>query len=132
MTTDQPDWQRLQKALTIEAEQGFTNLQGRQYRFCEFLCLTFGKFPTDLPSSERRQWQNLAMEYASYPNLELEARRELVVQTRQYLWQLEKNWGSGEETIQNSKYPAGRPPVYKIQNYVLQWGFKPQRKTGNP
>jgi hypothetical protein len=27
-------------------------------------------------------------------------------------------------TIQNSKF--------KIQNYVLQWGFKPQRKTGNP
>ncbi|MBW4508657.1 MAG: ATP-dependent DNA helicase RecG [Scytonematopsis contorta HA4267-MV1] len=108
MTTDQPDWQRLQKALAIEAEQGFTNLQGRQYRFCEFLSLTFGRFPTDLPSSERRQWQNLAMEFANYPNLELEARRELVVQTRQYLWRLEQGVGSGEETIQNSKF--------KIQN----------------
>ncbi|MDF5733741.1 MAG: hypothetical protein PUP92_38665, partial [Rhizonema sp. PD38] len=60
MTNDKPDWLRLQKALAVEAEQGFTDLVGKQHRFSEFLTLTLGKFPTTLPSVERRRWQELA------------------------------------------------------------------------
>jgi ATP-dependent DNA helicase RecG len=90
MTNDIPDWLRLQKALAIEAEQGFTDLLGKQYRFSEFLSLTFGKFPTVLSSSERRRWQELAVHFAGYPDLELEDRQHLVAQTRAYLYQLQK------------------------------------------
>jgi ATP-dependent DNA helicase RecG len=43
--TESPDWVRLQKALSVEAEKGFTDLVGNQYRFSEFLCLSFGKTP---------------------------------------------------------------------------------------
>jgi ATP-dependent DNA helicase RecG len=99
MTNDTPDWVRLQKALAIEAEQGFTDLVGKQYRFSEFLTLTFGKFPTAIASTERRRWQELATHFAGYPNLELEDRQHLVAQTRSYLYQLQKiteEVGSGE------------------------------------
>jgi ATP-dependent DNA helicase RecG len=99
MTNDQPDWVRLHKALAIEADQGFTDLMGKQYRFSEFLCLTFGKFPTVLPSmeptttlslSERRRWEELAARFANYPHLELEERQHLVAETRRYLYQLQQ------------------------------------------
>ena len=90
MTNDTPDWIRLHKALAIEAEHGFTDLVGKQYRFSEFLSLTFGKFPTVLPSIERRHWQELAVKFASYPNLGMEDRQHLVAETRRYLFQLQK------------------------------------------
>ena len=72
MTNEKPDWIRLHKALAIEAERGFTDLVGREYRFSEFLSLTLGKFPTSLPQTERRRWQGLAVQFASYPHLALE------------------------------------------------------------
>ncbi|MBF2005877.1 MAG: ATP-dependent DNA helicase RecG [Chlorogloeopsis fritschii C42_A2020_084] len=101
MTTDKPDWIRLQKALAIEAEQGFSDLVGKQYRFSEFLTLTFGKFPTALPSTERLRWQELATQFASYPNLEREGRQNLVANTRRYLYQLQQQQedkGNQEDT----------------------------------
>lgn len=88
MAIEKPDWLRLQKALAIEAEQGFTDLVGRQYRFSEFLCLTFGKFPSGVPSEERDRWQQLAAEYADYPSLDIASRQSLVAQTRRYINQL--------------------------------------------
>ncbi len=97
MTNDKPDWLRLQKALAVEAEQGFTDLVGKQHRFSEFLTLTLGKFPTTLPSVERRRWQELAAQYASYQNLELEDRQHLIAQTRSYLHQLQQATEKVEE-----------------------------------
>ncbi len=96
MTNEQPDWIRLQKALAIEAERGFTDLMGREYRFSEFLSLTLGKFPTGLPQIERRRWQGLAVQFASYPHLALEERQHLVAETRRYLSQLQQE-GEGEQ-----------------------------------
>lgn len=93
MNNDKPDWIRLHKALAIEADQGFTDLMGRQYRFSEFLSLTFGKFPTALPPIERRRWQEFAGQFANYPHLELEARQHLVAATRRYLYQLQQEEG---------------------------------------
>ncbi|MBG1244738.1 DNA helicase RecG, partial [Nostoc sp. NZL] len=90
MTNEKPDWIRLHKALAIEAEHGFTDLVGRQYRFSEFLSLTLGKFPTGLPQTERRRWQGLAVQFASYPHLALEERQHLVAETRRYLSQLQQ------------------------------------------
>lgn len=114
MTNDQPDWVRLHKALAIEADQGFTDLMGKQYRFSEFLCLTFGKFPTVLPSmeptatlslSERKRWEELAARFANYPHLELEERQHLVAETRRYLYQLQQ--GLKETTTQpQEKYKS--------------------------
>ncbi|WP_193198135.1 ATP-dependent DNA helicase RecG [Nostoc sp. MG11] len=93
MTNEIPDWIRWQKALAVEAEHGFTDLQGKQYRFSEFLSLTFGKFPIVLAATERRRWHELAAQFANYPNLGLEDRQHLVAETRRYLYQLQQEEG---------------------------------------
>ncbi|PMB42455.1 hypothetical protein CEN47_01285, partial [Fischerella thermalis CCMEE 5319] len=103
MTIEKPDWIRLQKALAIEEEQGFTDLVGRQYRFSEFFTLTFGKFPNDLPSYERRRWQQLAAQFSNYPNLGLEDRKNLVLETSQYLYQLEQQEGEAQTREQGGQ-----------------------------
>jgi ATP-dependent DNA helicase RecG len=113
MTHDKPDWIRLHKALAIEAEQGFTDLMGKQYRFSEFLTLSFGKFPTSLPSVERRHWQELAAEFANYPNLILEDRQHLIAETRRYLYQLQQ----AEGKVGGDEGDGGvTSPYAKIQN----------------
>ena len=116
MTNEKPDWIRLHKALAIEAERGFTDLMGREYRFSEFLSLTLGKFPTGLPQTERRRWQGLAVQFASYPHLALEERQHLVAETRRYLSQLQKE-EQGEQGEQRSKGAGEQGRIYqsKIQ-----------------
>jgi ATP-dependent DNA helicase RecG len=106
MTTDIPDWLRLHKALTVEAEQGFTNLLGKQYRFSEFLTLTFGKFPAGLPSIERRRWQELATSYAKYSDLKLEERQHLIAETRRYLHELQHLVGQTEKVDKQTYSPS--------------------------
>ncbi len=90
MHTELPDWVRLQKALAVEAERGFTDLVGKQYRFSEFLTLSFGKPPAALPLSDRRRWQEMAVQFANYPQLALEERQHLVAEARRYLHQIDK------------------------------------------
>ncbi|WP_066379468.1 MULTISPECIES: ATP-dependent DNA helicase RecG [unclassified Anabaena] len=108
MTNEQPDWIRLHKALTVEAEYGFQDLMGKQYRFSEFLSLTFGKFPSGLPSIERRRWQDLAIQFAQYPHLELQQRQHLIAETRRYLYQLQQ-----EEREQDSRVAEEQEKSYK-------------------
>ncbi len=127
MTNDTPDWARLQKALAVEAEQGFIDLMGRQYRFSEFLTLSFGKFPQMLPRDERWRWQEIATKFANYPQLDLPDRQHLIAQTRRYLHQLQSQSGSegvregrsegGERkySVSNSQSPIQNPQS-KIQN----------------
>lgn len=87
MTDETIDWVKLQKALAIEAERGFTNLMGRQYRFSEFLCLSLGKPPTDIPLLERRRWREMAIKFSAYGELNLNQRQHLVADTRRFLYQ---------------------------------------------
>jgi len=84
--TDSPDWLRLQRALAVEAERGFVDLMGKQYRFSEFLSLSFGKLPDGLPFEERQRWHEMATEFANYPQLTLEERQSLVANTRRYIY----------------------------------------------
>ncbi|MBE9007838.1 ATP-dependent DNA helicase RecG [Fortiea sp. LEGE XX443] len=119
MTNDTPDWIRLHKALAIEAEHGFTDLMGKQYRFSEFLSLTFGKFPAALPAIERRPWQELAMKFASYSHLEIKDRQHLIAATRRYLDQLQKQQEDPEELEKQgrgyqSKIPKSTPVVNEV------------------
>ena len=84
------DWVRLQKALAIEAERGYSDLVGKQYRFSEFLCLSLGKPPKSIPATERSRWQDLAQKFASYTNLSSSQRTHLVISTRNFLHQQKK------------------------------------------
>ena len=104
MTNEKPDWIRLQKALRVETEQGFINLKGREYLFNEFLTLTFGKFPVGLPTTERSRWQEFAVKFANYPNLETEDRQHLVAETRRYLYTLQQEEQKSREVENNYDY----------------------------
>lgn len=112
-TIESPDWVRLHKALAVEAERGFTDLMGNEYRFSEFICLSFGKPSATLPASERRRWQEMADKFANYPQLELQERKQLLVETRQYLHQLQRASESSEEpkSLAKPKLPRTTPLV---------------------
>jgi ATP-dependent DNA helicase RecG len=89
--TESPDWLRLQKALAVEADKGFTDLLGNQYRFSEFLCLSFGKTPDILTLAQRRQWQEIAAAFSRYPQMTAQQRQHLVTETRRFLSQLQQD-----------------------------------------
>ncbi|WP_036482861.1 ATP-dependent DNA helicase RecG [Myxosarcina sp. GI1] len=83
----EPDWIRLQKALSIEAEKGYGDLVGNQYRFSEFLCLSLGKPPSSIPQQERSRWQDLAAKFAAYTQLSQAQRQQLIIRTCNFLHQ---------------------------------------------
>ena len=114
MTNKTPDWIRLHKALAFEAENGFIDLLGKQHRFSEFLSLTFGKFPPGLPQKERSRWQEIAIQFANYPNLALAEKKDLVAEVRKYLNQLEEEL--------ETKTP---PKIYELKNQ----NYKNQNST---
>lgn len=115
MTNDQPDWVRLHKALAVEAERGFIDLIGKQYRFSEFLSLSFGKSPAGLPPVERRRWQEMTAHFANYPQLSLEERQHLVAEARRYLYQQQKE-SEGQEDGEMGRSGDEEKPQSKIQN----------------
>jgi ATP-dependent DNA helicase RecG len=80
-----PDWLRIQKALAIEAQYGYTDLVGQQYRFGEFLCLSFGQPPTHTSFKDRQHWRELAFEFAKYHELTLTERKGLIAKASQFL-----------------------------------------------
>ncbi len=86
--TATPDWQRMQKALAVEAERGFQDLQGRQYRFSEFLTLSFGIPLPQGTRDQQRRWQDFAQQFANYPDLSLDQRQALVAGARRFLREL--------------------------------------------
>ncbi|MEM6445810.1 MAG: ATP-dependent DNA helicase RecG [Cyanobacteria bacterium P01_D01_bin.123] len=87
------DLQRLHKALAIEADRGFENMQGRQSRFADFLVDTLDIEPPEaweFDADERRKWRELGAQYRLYPELERGARQRLVAETRRWLYQMRK------------------------------------------
>ena len=114
MSNEIPDWIRLHKALAFEAENSFVDLVGKQYRFSEFLCLTFGKFPTALPAKERLRWHRIGMQFANYPNLSLTQRQHLIAEVRRYLNQLQQELETEAEAptqTYQSKNPNPTTPI---------------------
>jgi ATP-dependent DNA helicase RecG len=83
--SDTPDWLRIQKALAVEANYGYTDLLGQQYRFSEFLCLSFGKPPLYVSFNDRKHWRSFALEFASYHTLSISERKLLVARASQFL-----------------------------------------------
>ena len=86
-------FQRVHKALAIEAERGFSDLQGRQSRFSEFLSDWLRSEPPtelDLDSEDRRKWSDLGERYHTYSDLPLSDRQHLVAETRRWLYRVKK------------------------------------------
>ena len=78
----------LQTSLTLEADRGFIDLQGRQERFHHFLTRQLATPPPiPIPADSSDRLASLAASYRSYPTLSESARRRLVTSTRQWLHQ---------------------------------------------
>jgi ATP-dependent DNA helicase RecG len=98
------DWLRLQKALSVEAERGFNDLMGNQYRFSEFLSLSLNQPPVELPAAEQERLQAIATRFASYSDLSFAQRQHLVADTRRTLYQVRRELeGSGDPGSRNGK-----------------------------
>ncbi|WNZ23596.1 ATP-dependent DNA helicase RecG [Leptolyngbya sp. NK1-12] len=80
------DWLRLQKALSVEAERGFNDLIGSQYRFSEFLNLSLNQPLPTLPRTERQRLKQMADEFSRYADLSFAQRQHLVAETRRVLY----------------------------------------------
>ncbi|MEJ6658406.1 MAG: ATP-dependent DNA helicase RecG [Synechococcus sp. ChSW.bin.154] len=80
-------WLRpLQQSLSLEADKGFLDLQGRQERFHAFLSRQLATPPpVTLPKDSLMRLQSLATDFAAYPDLGDAGRRRLVTGTRQWL-----------------------------------------------
>lgn len=104
MSGETIDLLRLQKALMAEADRGFGDTQGKQYRFSEFLCLSLGGSPPrNIDRSLQQQWQILAGEFAAYRQLDLTQRRSLVARTRALLLLIQQG-------LQRENAPKETPP----------------------
>jgi ATP-dependent DNA helicase RecG len=108
------DWVRLQKALSVEAEHGFNNLEGKQYRFNEFLQLNFCQPPENLSVDDQRRWQEMATQFASYADLTFSQRQHLVADTRRYLYQVKREL---EEKVTAAAEPEAKT-VAKVPKTV--------------
>src|SRR6476661_5818 len=94
MTNNQPEWQRLQKALSVEADRGFNDIQGSQYRFSEFLGLSLRQLAGVVAGSscDRARAIQLAAEFDIYPQKDLEQRQHSIAITVSFLRQMEQVW----------------------------------------
>lgn len=106
MNNEQLDWARLQKALEVEEKTGFTDLQGNQYRFSEFLCLEFGKPIAASKPAFRPQWQEMARRFANYSNLTFPERQLLIAEARQFLQKMQQGIGEAIAPTSKSKTPV--------------------------
>jgi ATP-dependent DNA helicase RecG len=120
--SDEPDWSRIQKALAIEAQYGYTDLVGQQYRFGEFLCLSFGKPPTYVSSKDRQSWRELAFAFDRYHELTLTERKELITRASQFLTVAEQ-----VSSHHQSQQPAISPTVNEAPRKII-----PSSSPSNP
>ncbi len=117
------DWARLQKALAVEAQYGFTDLVGQRYRFSEFFSLTLNKPPAALSSSDQQQWRALASEFDGYMQL-------LAVDRKQLLQRTEKLLDAAQNTIaqlvQNPHSVTSSEQHQKLQIAPIVSEIKPE------
>ncbi|MBO3459722.1 translation initiation factor IF-2 N-terminal domain-containing protein [Aetokthonos hydrillicola Thurmond2011] len=101
-----PDWMKLRKALSFEAQGGFTNLQGKQYKFGDFLHTSLSQIPMVVssgdraelsPGSDRQQWQEIAKKFLNYRELDRNQRQELVEKTQEFLSNMQQAYGDSWE-----------------------------------
>ena len=110
------DWERIEKALQVEAEYGYKNIKGKQYQFSEFLCLTFGETPPLTNLLVAFRWQETAKKFARYPHLTTVEREDLISQTLALIAQVKKmmannlHYPSGEEEIKPLTVAEIKPP----------------------
>lgn len=96
------DWLRLQKALTVEAERGFNDVMGHQYRFSEFLSLSLSRPPVKLPAADQQRFQSLALQFSEYADLSFSQRQHLIAETRRILHRTQRSLEQQAATSQKT------------------------------
>jgi ATP-dependent DNA helicase RecG len=102
-----PDWNRLQRALMVEAERGFNDLEGHQQRFSEFLHGELSSPPEPLTEDKRGVWRSLAADYSRYGEMSFAARQYLVAETRKTIYETQKSLERAT-TVANASTSGGR------------------------
>jgi len=102
------DWERLHKALAVEAKAGYSDIAGQQYRFSEFLCLTFGKIPPQATPDQQKRWQNLATEFSNYGEKTIQERQRLVIKASRLLKDVQQGKSSSAEP---TPQPSTKSPI---------------------
>ncbi|MEL6779582.1 MAG: ATP-dependent DNA helicase RecG [Cyanobacteria bacterium J06597_16] len=85
-----PDWVRLQKALSVESDRGFNNIEGHQQLFSEFVASSLLEGADALVAiagklRDREKWTTLAERFHDYSDLSFSQRQHLVADTRRFL-----------------------------------------------
>lgn len=101
-----PDWIRLQKALMVEADRGFNNLEGHHQRFSEFLEGALAVPPEHLPMAKQDRWRSLAVDFRRYSELTFAARQHLVAETRRTLYETRKSLEQRTQTAKDARQAA--------------------------
>jgi len=115
-----PDWRRLQEALSVEAETGFSDLVGKRQRFSEFIHQHFQESPRQLPLDWQESWRSRAASFQFYPDLTLPQRQHLVADTRRFLYQARQSVEAASTNQQQSNSPAptarhSQPPAPRVK-----------------
>ena len=82
------DWERLKKALLVEAGRGFQNIQGKQYIFNDFLSISLSKPPIILKGYQDK-FEKFSKKFVSYPEMTREERQYLLEKTQIFLNQMQ-------------------------------------------
>ena len=69
------DWSRLQQALTFEVDRHFNDVQGKQYRFSEFLRLQLQTPPESWNPGDREKLGSLSDRFEAYGDLSYSDRK---------------------------------------------------------
>ncbi len=140
MNFDLTEWQKLQKSFEIESQYGFTDLQGKQYRFSEFVCLTLSNSNISLPLLTKRKCQDLAQLFSEYHQLSILERKKLIDIAKIFVQKVinqdgdltsqipptSLSKGGQEETTQNINIyqPKIKPIAQSSGNIVLEQYLK--------
>lgn len=105
-----PDWSRIQRALSVEAESGFNDLVGNQQTFSAFLGDRLRQPPPILPAAQQQAWQSLASQYDGYGDLSFAQRQHLVAETRRFLYQNQRLLEQHSVARASRAQEGGTPP----------------------
>lgn len=94
----EPEWNRLQQAFSVEADRGFVNVVGRESCFSDFVHQALrGQIPGCLPDYTRERWHSLALEFQGYAELPVGQRQHLVAEARRIVYQTQQDYRKATE-----------------------------------
>ncbi|MEA5542275.1 ATP-dependent DNA helicase RecG [Limnoraphis robusta Tam1] len=123
MKSNQPDWERLQKAIAVEAERGFNNVQGKHHQFHEFLYISLNELFNLVPGDSKNRCQQMVDAFANYSEKSLQERENLLDDTRRFLLQMQRSLDCREKveeiTERSQQIPASIPTNSQIQTIPI-------------